>query len=74
MIVSVKQEMDFHSSVKMTNVIDAAMNWVSKRRASINGKMHVCSFARFEHCEGGIVGHFAVRKISRALEIRVSTK
>jgi hypothetical protein len=70
MIVSDKQEMDLHSSVKMTNVIDAAMNWVSKRRASINGKMHVCSFSRFEHCEGGILGHFSVRQISRVLEIK----
>jgi hypothetical protein len=57
MVVIVKQEIDFHSTVKMTNVNDAAMKGVSKRRGNIKGKLHVCSFSQFEHCERGILGH-----------------
>jgi len=74
MSVSAKQEIDFHSTVKMTNVIEAAMNGVSKRRGSIKGKMHVCSFSQFEHCEGGILGQFVVKQNKCVLEIRIATK
>jgi hypothetical protein len=58
----------------MTNVIDAAMNGFTKRRGSIKGKMHMCSFSRFEHCEGDIHGHFWVRTNICVLEFRIATK
>jgi hypothetical protein len=74
MKVSVKKEIDFHSTVKMTNVIDAAMNGVSKGRGSIKGKMHVFSFSQFEHCEGGFLGYFSVRQNNCVLEIRNAAK
>jgi hypothetical protein len=74
MIVSVKKEIDFHSTVKMTNVIDAAMNGICKRRGVLKVNMYVCSFPQFEHCEDAILDHFSVRQNNCVLEIRIATK
>ena len=71
MIVSVKKEIDFHSTVKMINVIGAAMNGTSKRCGSMKGEMHVCSFSQFELCGGGILGHFSLRQNNCVLEIKI---